>query len=535
MVVCCCVRPSRILQMLLMIGVLPLSLRGGDGEFGWESGGDRPPARMTLEVALDRVVATDQTVAIADYEVRKAAVEQLRALTRVMPRLSAGADANWRGSRRKDEVEVFGTGDSVTDPLGAGSGGTTLGRVVRESRWSGSGSDTQSVGLSFSQPILDFTVGPVRRASALDRQISEWRLRRQLREVLFSVTALYFEVLKQENLIAENTKTLGLTSQQVEQARARFDAQEIIEADVLQARVDDERARRAVLLATNRRDLARTRLAITLNYPPDAAFAVVEPPAGRLGYQDVTEAVAVAWPLREDVRMAELAVSRTEAERDGIRARFAPTLDFQVSSEAAVGSEFEQTRGWTAGLSLNWTLIDRGTRALDLKTNALQRDQDRVRVSETTRGMTEEVAAAWYAIDELRKTAASLEAERLAAEAALPVQQGKYRAGLATNLEVQSAIRDVARVRAEVVVTAYELEVAYRDLDTVLALYQNDRIDAALERLWSRPEPRFLEPLPKVDSAPATAPAATPAPGRGSRDGAPGAPVAPRAPRAPRK
>jgi outer membrane protein TolC len=517
MVFCRFFHPLPTAWTLLFVCALlgPASAKAGVA--GWRPEDDRPPARLTLEAALDRVIATDQTVAIADYEVRKAAVDQLRALTRVLPSLSAGADASWRGSRRKDEVEVFDSRDIETDPLGAGSGGTTLGRVVRESRWSSSSSDTQSVGLSFNQPILDFTLGPARRTSALDRQISEWQLRRQLREVLFSVTALYFEILKQQDLIAENTKTLGLTSQQVEQARARFEAQEIIQADVLLSRVDDERARRAVLLATNRRDLARTRLAITLNYPANASFEVAEPPSGTLGYKDLSEAVAVALPRREDIRIAELTVSRTDAERAGLKARFAPTLDFQVSSDAAVGSEFERTTGWTAGLSFNWTLIDRGTRVLDLKTNALQREQDDLRVSDTTRGMADEVATAWYAIDELRKTAASLEAERLAAEAALPVQQGKYRAGLATNLEVQSAIRDVARVRAEAVVNAYELEIAYRDLDNVLALYQNARIEAALTRLLSRPEPRFFEPLPRATTPAAVPPATTPAPPRSGR------------------
>lgn len=456
---------------------------------------DRPPTRLNLEAALDRVIATDQTIAIADAEVRKAAVDQLRAWTRVLPSLNVGADATWRGSRRKEDVEVLRNSSPQSDPLGAGSGGTTLGRVVRESRWSSSGSDQQSIGLNFNQPILDLTLGPARKTSALDRQITEWQLRQRLREVLFGVTTLYFEILKQQSLIVENTKTLGLTSQQVEQARARFEAQEIIQADVLQSRVDDERARRAVMLATNRRDLAQTRLAIALNYPENAVFDVVEPSAGRLSPKDISEAVALALPRREDIRIAELSVRRTDTERAGIKARFAPTLDFQFSQDAAVGSEFDQTRGWTAGLSLNWTLIDRGTRVLDLQTNSLQREQEDLRLSDTTRIMTDQVAAAWYAVDELRKTADSLEAEREAAEAAFPVQQGKYRAGLATVLEVQSAIRDLARVRAEVVVTAYDLEVAYRELENVLALYQNERVQTALSRLLARPEPRFQDVL----------------------------------------
>ena len=53
--------------------------------------GDAPPPQLTLESALDRVIATDQTVAIADYEVRKAGLDEWRALTRVMPSLSLGA------------------------------------------------------------------------------------------------------------------------------------------------------------------------------------------------------------------------------------------------------------------------------------------------------------------------------------------------------------------------------------------------------------------------------------------------------------
>ena len=94
--------------------------------------GDAPPPQLTLESALDRVIATDQTVAIADYEVRKAGLDEWRALTRVMPSLSLGADATWRGSRNKDTVEVIDDSSDQEDPLGGNN--TTLGRLVRQSR-----------------------------------------------------------------------------------------------------------------------------------------------------------------------------------------------------------------------------------------------------------------------------------------------------------------------------------------------------------------------------------------------------------------
>lgn len=462
---------------------------------------EAPPARMTLEQVLERVLATDQTLAIADYEVRKAAVDQMRAWTRVMPSLSVGANANWRGSRTKDEIEEIlpAEGTGAVDPL-TGQPTRPLTRIVTRSRWTRSRSDSQSFGVNFNQPILDFTLQPARRRTALGRQITEWQLRQQMREVLFAITRQYFEVLKQRGLVAENRKTLGLTTQQVKQAEARLQVQEVIQSDVLRARVDDERARRAVMQAENNLALAKTRLAIMLNYGASTAFDLTEPSHGMLQAGDLPEAVSTAQAHREDIRIAQLSLDRTHAERDEIRARFAPTLDFQVSRDIGTSSSVDRSIDWTAGLSLSWTLIDRGQRVLDLKANRLQIDQDALRISETLRIVSDDVAAAWYAIDTYKRTAASLQVELQAAEAALPVQQEKYAAGLATSLEVQTALRDLASARAQAVTARYELEVAYRELDNVLAVYQNPRIAATMERLLSPVRPSSASPASPAKS-----------------------------------
>ena len=451
--------------------------------------------RMSLDAVLDRVVATDQTIGIADYEVRKAAVEQMRAFTRILPSLSVGADADWRGSRTKEDVEIevpVTEAPGPQAPTAPGAPGAPaapapvqLTRVVRESRWTRTHSHQRSFGLSFNQPILDFTLGPARRQTAVGRQITVWQLRQQLREVLFGVTSQFFEVLKQEELVIENRKTLGLTTHQVQLAEARLEAQEVIASDVLQARVDDERARRAVMISENSRDLARARLAITLNYPATTRFSLIEPTSGRLGFDGLPEAVTLAQSNREDVHIAQLTLSRGYAERAEIMARFAPTLDFQFSKDVNTSSSVDRNIGWTAGFSLNWTLIDRGQRVLDLKQNQLQINQDGLRIGDTLRIVSDDVAGAWYAIDRLKKTLTSLVVERQAAESAYTVQQEKYRAGLATSLEVQTAIRDLARVRAEAVAATYDLEIAYREFENVLALYQNPRIEETMQRLLS--------------------------------------------------
>jgi outer membrane protein TolC len=190
------------------------------------AGGGEVP--LPLSAALERMTSTDRTVAMADAEVRKAITERLRAGLRLKPSVSADASAGIRGSRTRMEVE-------------------TLPDLIRERRWVHSDGDSESVGLNLSQPILDLTVRPAQRQSELLSAIAQWQLRQRLREVLFEVTAQYIEVLRQSQLVEENKKTLTQTAEQVRFAEGRFLAQEVIESDVLQAKVSDEQARRAVM------------------------------------------------------------------------------------------------------------------------------------------------------------------------------------------------------------------------------------------------------------------------------------------------
>ena len=103
--------------------------------------------------------------------------------------------------------------------------------------------------------------------------------------------------------------------------------------------------------------------------------------------------------------------------------------------------------------------------------------------------VSDDVANAWYAVELLQKRIPSLVIERTAAESNYRVQQEKYRSGLSTSLEVQTAIRDLARSRADLVASTYDLEVAYRDLETVLAEFQSERIDQAMRRLLAPVSP----------------------------------------------
>ena len=420
--------------------------------------------RLTLPDTMERVISTERTVAIADTEVRKAIVQRLRTNTRLYPRIAADANAVARGSATRSEVLL------APD-------------MVRERRWTRSHADSESIGLNLSQPILDLTVRPARWQSQILEEITRWELRQRIREVMFEVTAQYIDVLRQMQLVEENRKTLGQTTEQVRLAEGRFAAQEVIESDVLQARVSDEQARRAVMEAEVSRDLAMARLAVTLDYPATVTFSLAPVPPWKSPAAAVTEALRIAQQQREEVRIAWLALGRTQAEREEIKAQFAPRLDLQLGVDSSTGSDLDRRDAWSAGLSLSWEIFNRGQRQLDLKTNGLQQEQDTLRIENAMRVVSDDVVDAWFTVDRLTRRITSLALERKAAEANYSVQQGKYKAGLATALEVQTALRDMARVRIEHVSSTWSLEVARRDLENVLALYEAPRVDAVAARL----------------------------------------------------
>ncbi len=444
-----------------------------------------PPAKMSLPQVLDRAVASDQLVAIADLEVRKTVLETLLVASRMNPQLNGSMDTNWQGSRTRNEdstapVALSDRGNGSVSPANR-----VVQTLVREQRWTRSRSNAQGLGLNLSQPILDLTVAHARKQSKLTEEIARWQLRERLREVLLGVAVQYVAVLRQEELITESRKTLGQTTELVRQAEGRLKAEEVIESDVLQARVSDEQARRALMEAEVGGELAKSQLAVALNYLPGEPFALNPLAEWQTGIPTLRDAISQAQSFREDIAVARLTVDRTEAERAEIRSRFAPRLDAQLGSDLALGSQTNRRESWSAGLSLSWDIFDRGQRMLELQANGIQKLQDGQRLEDTVRVVTSDVVEAWYRVDQLRKRLASLLSEKQAAEANYTVQEGRYKAGLATVLEVQTAMRDQAAARIDLVNARYDLEIAHRELANAQANFERPRIQAAMGILSS--------------------------------------------------
>ncbi|WP_158626250.1 TolC family protein, partial [Corallococcus praedator] len=126
---------------------------------------------ITLEEAYERTLASDQSIKIAGYEIRKANLLPWSALTRLGPQLS--------GNLSYDRAQQTSSGRSPAI--------TSDGFITSSPRRGFTKGETRNIGASLEQPLVDFTVFPAFRLGRLSATVAQLEHRFTIRETLFGV------------------------------------------------------------------------------------------------------------------------------------------------------------------------------------------------------------------------------------------------------------------------------------------------------------------------------------------------------------
>ncbi len=409
-----------------------------------------PPARLTLDQAYDRALATDQSISLALQAVVQADLQPALALTRLTPRLNGSLSADHNGS-----------GDAGFD-FDRATGGRTR--------------------LSLSQPLVDPTVGPAYRAGLLSAQESRLDYRATVRETALGVAGAYFEVLRQQALVAVNQESLRLAEEQKKLAQERLAVGEVIRTDVLTADVTLQRAKRTLVESENVLKLARTQLANALNYDPGAQFAVVEPPAYALPADSLPDLRGRARRQRDDLQRLLSAMLRRGENLNQTRASYLPSMDASVSAGRNLNHRDNSTEGatdYSAGVSVSIPLFTGGERALNLKRDEAEIAKATLDYEQAAKRSDEQVTAAWLETRTLEQNLVSLRAEVKSAEENYSLLQQQYRLGESKSLDVLQALTDLNTSRTELAVQLYQSQLAARQLAASTADFERTRVERA--------------------------------------------------------
>jgi outer membrane protein len=445
-------------KFILFFATITVLAQAGDGPAPRE----KAPAKMTLDQAYDRALATDQTIALALQAVVQADLQPARALTRLTPRLNGTLSTDQNGNSDK----------------GLDFDRTTGGRAR----------------VALSQPLVDPTVGPAYRAGLLTAQESRLDYRMKIRDTALLVASSYFEVLRQQALVTVNKESLRLAGEQKKLAEERLSVGEVIRTDVLTADVTLQRAKRTLVESENALRLARTLLANVLNYDPGSEIGVVEPAAYALPAEDLPGLRERARRQRDDLQRLLTAVLRRGENLSETRASYLPSITASVSAGRNVNSSSttDGTDGQTdysAGLSVSIPLFTGGEKALDLKRDSAEIAKARLDYDKAVKQSDEEVTTAFLDTRTLQQTLISLRAEVKSAEENYSLLQQQYRLGESKSLDVLQALTDLNTSRTDLAVSLYQYQLACRELAARTADFEKVRVEKAAALARPTPPP----------------------------------------------
>jgi outer membrane protein len=394
-------------------------------------GTERAPAsatagmtHLTLEEALNRALAVNNTVERARADVGVADANRRYLLSAVMPRVTASGAV-----QRNSESVSFSTG-----------GGSAPITVLAANDWNYRVVLTQPVYAgrrelrAYSQAKLGVTTA---REAELGTEDA----------VLLRVASNYLALLNAEARTDIERRNIAIAEQQRKQAQAFYEAGETTRVDVLRAETALKAAQRALALAQQGREdaVSRLRADLDLNTNIDAAAPQRALPA----LPDEATLVARAQSDRPDVALAANNLRIAELEIQKQRGFWLPTVTFEggyISQKSA----FPAPRYGYGAFKFNVPLWQSGeveARVAGAKDRELQAKLDldtaKTNAREDVRTATADLRSA--------ETTLQLGREQLtAAEAEFAQVADLYRAQESTSLDVASSEATLADARRAV-------------------------------------------------------------------------------------
>jgi outer membrane protein TolC len=423
-----------------------------EGDVVAAEGGDI--REITLDEAYRLAMGNEEQVKIAERELEKARLLPWRALSLLTPR----ADVLGTFTRNKEEISFTQT---ATLP-----GQTNTPSLIRPlESWLGA--------FSVNQPIIQPSFVPSWQLGKDSIRQNFQQYDFTIREVLFGVARAYYDVLRAQAQVGVAKDTLKLTQDELKQAQVRFRVGEVTKTDVLRADVEVARAERAVITSENSLQLTLTVLARTIGVREP--LRVVEPTPPVSSGKPYARLLEEAYKNRPDLRAQDAAVDVARQRRNLVRARYFPSVGALWQFPKLDSPTFaNRDEFWTLTLNFQVPVFDGGVRELDLQEQEENLAQAQLQLDLLKKNVGVEVKQTLLAVETLTATLETLKKEVTLAQENYDITSKQYRVGLATSLDVNTALNTLNQVRTQFTDQTYAYQVSLLGLDRAVGAFAKD-------------------------------------------------------------
>lgn len=384
---------------------------------------------VTLDEASSRALATHERIRAAQAVQERAEVAPWRAISALAPSVKDRVGY----TREKEEISF------PTDIAAAIPGFNPV--VIAQD-------EVRNV-LAIGQPLYVHQFWALREIGKAEVKQSDEVYRAARQDVLLSVAAAYYELLRAQALEDVARQTLALSDVEIEHASERVRAGEAVQSDVLRAQTEKARAQQRLAETEGQVEIARDQLRRQASL--DGDFTVTEPAPRPLQLDRVEGFLQSAHERNPDLKIREASVEVARGEERRREAELYPSLGLDFAYQNINHDTFADRNDF-------WSLVVRaqipifesgGSHWLDVSEQKAVVSQKEAETSGFERDLDVDVRRAWV-------TVRTLEAKRIAADEALRLAGESYRmlseqytAGVATNLDVLTALTSLSLARAD--------------------------------------------------------------------------------------
>lgn len=469
---------------VFLLGLAAL-VAGNGGLAGQEE--PSPRVRLGLEDAVRRAVTLNETVLMARAE--EAGTEGIVREVRAQSLPEITADINYTRNVQRP-VLFFDTPEGVQQ--------ISIGN-----------DNDYTFGLRLQQNLVDFSLGPARRAARLAAEATAAQVEAARTAVALQARVDYYTVLLDRELARVQEQALEQAQARLEQVEMMHRAGTASEFDLLTAQVEVDNIRPQLIEARNRLRLDENRLKRTVNLPLEAELVLTDSlarpgeqplerrletalrgtgaggrPSVRGGGEDVglpdsrqeslSRWVEVAHRSRADLTAQRTVVDLHQQNLLAQRRSALPDFDLAASlirrgsSETFFPGAQDFSQSLTAGLLVSIPLFDGRERAGRVQQAEAAREQERHRLRQLEETVRLEVQQALQSLEAAREQVAASESNVRRAERALEIAQTRFRSGLSTQLELNDAELAATRARTNFAQALYAYNAGLANLQAAV-------------------------------------------------------------------
>ncbi len=405
---------------------------------------DPGATRLTLDDAIAQVLVRSPLMAQSEQSVVNAGESRRTALGAFIPTVSTSSGMSVRSTERFDPG---------TDRLVSGSSNSyNAGITARYDIFRG--------GQRFSE---------LSRARA-DLTAAEARREDQRFAVIFETKNLFFQALRQEELLEVARRRIEQANQSLEMTRTRVRVGAGTVSDTLRARLEMINARQAVLSAEVATRAARFSLGRLIGEAAPVIPIAPDDLAPRPLPMDEAEAFLIAEAQAPSVLAAEAATVAAQREYASSKSVYIPSLS--LSSGYNWSNQEASFNGgntsWNLNFNLSYPLFNGFNREASIVRAEFSTRLARLQEDDARLGSRQEADAALRALDTSERAIEIAEEAVAVADEDLRVTRARYEADVAIILDVITSQIAADQARVDLVNARYDYVLARAELEAIL-------------------------------------------------------------------